>query len=53
LKRECACILPAAAWLGEERTVDIIKEIYEAVTEGKVEEASSGVQAALDSGSRV
>jgi 5-methyltetrahydrofolate--homocysteine methyltransferase len=30
--------------------VDIIKEIYEAVTEGKVEEASSGVQAALDSG---
>lgn len=30
--------------------MDIIKEIYDAVTEGKVEEASSGVQAALDSG---
>jgi 5-methyltetrahydrofolate--homocysteine methyltransferase len=30
-------------------TVDIIKEIYEAVMEGKVDEASSRVQQALDS----
>jgi 5-methyltetrahydrofolate--homocysteine methyltransferase len=33
--------------------VDTIKEIYNAVIEGKVEEASRGVQAALDSGAGV
>lgn len=33
--------------------MDTIKEIYNAVIEGKVEEASRGVQAALDSGAGV
>ncbi|MGE5841344.1 MAG: B12-binding domain-containing protein [Deltaproteobacteria bacterium] len=35
-------------WDNKEITVDIIKEIYEAVMEGKVEEAASRVQQALN-----